>query len=93
MSKAVRIHQHGGPEVLSVDNVEVDEPRPGQVRMRHTAIGVNYIDIYLRDGLYPAGDLPATLGMEAAGVIEALGEGVDGWAVGDRVAYPMAQGA
>lgn len=93
MSKAVRIHQHGGPDVLSVDDVEVGDPGPGQVRLRHTAIGVNYIDVYLRDGLYPAGDLPATLGMEAAGVIEAIGDGVDGWTVGERVAYPMAQGA
>jgi NADPH2:quinone reductase len=93
MTHAIRIHRHGGPEVLSWDPVEVGRPGPGQVLLRQTACGLNFIDIYQRDGLYPAGALPAVLGMEAAGVVEALGEGVGDFAVGDRVAYPMCQGA
>jgi NADPH2:quinone reductase len=93
MTHAIRIHRHGGPEVLSWDTVEVGEPGPGQVRLRQTACGLNFIDIYQRDGLYPVGELPAVLGMEAAGVVEAVGQGVTGLAVGDRVAYPMVQGA
>ena len=92
MSKAIRIHQTGGPEVLTWEDVEVGEPGPGQVRLRQTACGLNYIDVYGRTGLYPVGDLPATIGMEAAGVVEAVGDGVE-LAIGDRVAYPMALGA
>ena len=93
MTHAIRIHQVGGPEQLRWEAVDVGTPGAGQVRVRHTVCGLNYIDVYQRDGLYRAGELPAELGMEAAGVVEALGEGVDGLAVGDRVAYPMCQGA
>ena len=93
MTHAIRIHAHGGPEVLRWEEVPVGDPGPGEVLLRQTACGLNYIDVYQRDGLYPAGDLPAVLGMEAAGVIEAVGEGVTGFAVGDRVAYPMRLGA
>jgi NADPH2:quinone reductase len=86
MPKAVRIHQTGGPEVLSYEDIEVGEPGPGEVRIRHTAIGLNFIDVYERTGLYQV-ELPAILGREAAGVIEAVGPKVKGFAVGDRVAY------
>jgi len=92
MSHAIRIHAHGGPEQLRWEPVDVGQPGPGEVRLRQTACGLNYIDVYLRDGLYPVGDLPAVLGMEAAGEVEALGEGVSDIAIGDRVAYPMCQG-
>lgn len=86
MPKAVRIHQTGGPEVLSYDEVTVGEPGPGEARVRHTAIGLNFIDVYERIGLYPV-SLPTALGREAAGVIEAIGPKVKGFSVGDRVAY------
>jgi NADPH2:quinone reductase len=86
MTKAIRIHEHGGPEVLRWEDVEVGAPGPGQVRVKHSAIGLNYIDTYQRSGLYPL-QLPLALGMEGAGVVEELGEGVGGLAVGDRVAY------
>lgn len=86
MPSAIRIHQHGGPEVLSWETVEVGEPGPGEVLIRHTAIGLNFLDVYERTGLYkPA--LPFTPGREAAGVIERIGASVRGLAVGDRVAY------
>lgn len=85
-TKAIRAHVHGGPEVLRLETVEVGDPGPGQVRVRHTAIGVNFIDTYHRSGLYPK-TLPATLGSEAAGVVEALGPGVDDVQVGDRVGF------
>lgn len=84
--KAIRFARTGGPEVLELQQVELPPPGPGQVRVRHTAIGVNFIDTYHRSGLYPA-PLPATLGGEAAGVIEALGEGVTGFKPGDRVGF------
>ena len=87
MSKAVRIHAPGGPENLRYDDVEVGDPGPGEIRIRQTAIGLNFIDVYHRTGLYPLGDLPKAIGMEAAGVVEALGEGVDALSEGDRVAY------
>ena len=87
MSKAVRIHAPGGPENLRYDDVEVGDPGPGEIRIRQTAIGLNYIDVYHRTGLYPLGDLPHAIGLEAAGVVDALGDGVRGLAVGDRVAY------
>lgn len=83
---AIRIHRHGGPEVLQWEEVEVGEPGPGEVRLRHAAIGLNFIDIYERTGLYKTA-LPAVLGKEAAGVVEALGSGVKHINVGDRVAY------
>jgi NADPH2:quinone reductase len=93
VNSAIRIHQYGGPEVLTLESVAVGEPAAGEVRVRHSAIGLNFIDIYQRTGLYPLGGFPQTLGMEAAGVIEAAGAGVDGFAAGDRVAYAMALGS
>lgn len=87
----IRIHKHGGPEELKFEKAELEGPGPGQVRLRHTAIGVNFIDIYKRTGLYP-GPTPAGLGEEAAGVVEAVGEGVVGLKVGDRVVYNGLQG-
>ena len=85
-SRAVRIHRHGGPEEMVIDSVDVGEPGPGQVRIRHHAIGLNFIDVYQRTGLYN-NPLPLQLGMEGAGVIEAVGEGVTHLKVGDRAAY------
>ncbi|NLR75943.1 quinone oxidoreductase family protein [Leeia aquatica] len=86
MSKVVRFHQTGGPEVMVLEDVAVGEPGPGQVRLRQHAVGLNFIDLYHRSGLYPMA-LPSGLGMEAAGVVEAVGEGVSTAQVGDRVAY------
>lgn len=86
MPHAIRIHETGGPEVMRWEEVDVGDPGPGQVRLRQTAIGLNYIDTYHRTGLYPI-ELPCILGMEAAGEVDAIGQGVDGLAVGDRVAY------
>ncbi|MCR9212806.1 MAG: quinone oxidoreductase [Proteobacteria bacterium] len=86
MVKAIRQYEFGGPEVLKWEDVEVGTPGPGEARVRHTAVGLNYIDVYFRTGLYPA-ELPISTGMEAAGVIEELGDGVSGLKVGDRVAY------
>jgi NADPH2:quinone reductase len=92
MPNAIRIHETGGPEVLRYEQVEASEPGPGQVRLRQTACGLNFIDVYMRTGLYPVPELPATLGLEAAGVVEVVGEGVKDLGVGDRVAYAMAIG-
>jgi len=92
MTHAIRIHRTGGPEVLQWDTIEVGKPGPGQVRLRQTACGLNYIDIYMREGIYPPGNLPAILGMEAAGTVEELGDGVTELKKGDRVAYPMLVG-
>ena len=89
---AVRIHRTGGPEVLAWEEIALPPPGAGEVRLRQTAVGVNFIDVYHRTGLYPL-QLPTVLGREAAGVVEALGPGVEGLAPGDRVAYPMAAGA
>jgi len=86
MAKAVRYHKQGGPEVLQLDEVEVGEPGQGQVRIRHTAIGVNFVDTYQRSGLYPM-QLPQVGGNEAAGVVEAVGAGVTDLKSGDRVTY------
>jgi NADPH:quinone reductase len=86
MVHAIRVHKTGGPEVLSWDEVAVGEPGPGEVRIRQTAIGVNYIDTYHRSGLYKL-PLPTGIGSEAAGVVEAVGPGVDWVKPGDRVAY------
>ncbi|MDD2809349.1 quinone oxidoreductase, partial [Rhodoferax sp.] len=85
-SRAIRIDQHGGPEQLKLVTVAVGEPGPGEIRLRHHAVGLNFIDVYQRSGLYPM-SLPQTLGMEAAGVVEAVGEGVTHLQVGDRAAY------
>jgi len=92
MPYAIRIHETGGPEVLCREEIEIGEPGPGQVRIRQTACGLNFIDVYMRTGLYAVPELPATLGMEAAGVVEAIGEGVKDLDVGDRVAYAMVVG-
>ena len=86
MAKAFRMQQSGGPEVLNWDDVEVGEPAATEVRIRHTAVGLNFIDIYHRSGLYPL-SFPSGIGLEAAGVVEALGTDVNDLAVGDRVAY------
>jgi len=85
-SRAVRIAQYGGPEQLKIVDVTVGEPGPGEIRIRHKAVGLNFIDIYQRSGLYPL-PLPLQLGMEGAGVVEAVGEGVSHLRVGDRAAY------
>lgn len=85
-SRAICIEQHGEPEQLKLVNVTVGEPGPGEIRIRHHAVGLNFIDVYQRSGLYPM-SLPVQLGMEAAGVIEAVGEGVTHLQVGDRAAY------
>jgi NADPH2:quinone reductase len=90
--KAIRLHQTGGPEVLKLEEVALAPPAPGQVRVRHTAIGVNFIDTYHRSGLYKL-PLPSGLGSEAAGVVETPGEGVTALKTGDRVAYAGALGA
>ena len=90
MTKAICIHKHGGPDVLQWEDVVLGDPGDGEVRIRHTAVGLNFIDCYQRSGLYPM-DLPLTLGTEAAGVIEVVGPGVEGLAVGQRVAYAGGQ--
>jgi NADPH2:quinone reductase len=87
MTKAVRIHSHGGPEVMRFEDVPTPQPGPGEARVRHEAIGVNFIDVYFRTGLYKIPSLPAVLGQEGAGVVTAVGPGVTEVAVGDRVAY------
>jgi len=93
MTKAIRIHQTGGPEVLRWEEVEVAKPGAGQVRVRHTAVGVNFIDIYHRSGLYKLPQLPAIIGREAAGVVEEVGPGVTSLQPGDRVTYVDPTGA
>ena len=85
-SRAIQITQHGGPEQLQLIQVNVGEPGPGEIRIRHQAVGLNYIDVYQRSGLYPM-PLPLQLGMEAAGVVEAVGPGVTHLKLGDRAAY------
>ena len=90
MTKAIRIHAHGGPEAMQWEDVPTPEPGPDEALVHHTAVGLNYIDVYFRTGLYKVPTLPAIIGMEAAGVVRALGHGVTGLAVGDRVAYASA---
>ncbi|WP_339948356.1 quinone oxidoreductase [uncultured Albimonas sp.] len=92
MTRAIRFHATGGPEVLRIEPIEIGDPGPGEVRLRQTAIGVNFTDVYSRSGLYPA-PLPCIPGREAAGVVEAVGEGVEGWAPGDRASYASVSGA
>ena len=87
MAKRIQFARTGGPEVLEFVDDTPAEPKPGEVRVRHQAVGLNFIDIYFRTGLYPAPSLPSGLGTEAAGIVEAVGEGVTHLAVGDRVAY------
>jgi NADPH2:quinone reductase len=86
MAHAVRFQRAGGPEVLRYEPVQVGDPGPGEVRLRHVAVGLNYADTYFRNGTYPI-PLPAGIGVEAAGVVQAVGPGVDQVAVGDRVTY------
>lgn len=93
MVHAIRIHEYGGPDVLRWEDVDVGSPGPGEVRLRHKALGLNYIDTYHRTGLYPLGALPAVIGMEGAGEVIAVGAGVAEFAVGDRVAYANPIGA
>jgi len=88
MPKAIRFHATGGPDVLQLENVEAGDPGPGQVRIRHTFIAVNFIDVYHRTGFYPA-SLPSGLGSDAVGVVEAIGPGVTEVQVGQRVGYLM----
>lgn len=90
MPKAIRVHEFGGPEVLRVEELDPGAPGAGEVQIHHTAIGLNYIDVYDRTGLYPM-RLPGVLGREAAGVVTALGRGVRGVRKGDRVAYVLPQ--
>jgi len=93
MSMAIRIHQPGGTDVLKWEDRDVGSPAAGEVKIRHAAVGLNFIDIYMRTGLYPLTEFPFTLGMEGSGVIEAVGDGVEGFSVGERIAYPMNPGA
>ena len=86
MAKGIRFYETGGPEVLTWEALEVGEPGTGEVRVRHEAVGLNFADTYFRSGLYPAA-LPAGMGVEGAGVVEAVGPGVDDFAEGDRVTY------
>jgi len=87
MSKAIRIHTHGGPEVMKWEDVPTPEPGPGEVLVKHEAVGLNYIDVYVRTGLYKAPSMPITPGQEGAGTVAAVGPGVTAFKVGDRVAY------
>ena len=91
--KAIRVHRHGGPEVLAYEDVEIGRPGPGEVRVRNRAIGLNFVDIYFRSGAYAPPALPVTPGNEGAGEVVAVGEGVDGFTPGDRVAYVETLGA
>jgi len=93
MAHAIRLHASGGPEVLTWEEIVVGDPGPGEVRLRQTAVGLNYIDTYHRTGLYKLASLPATIGMEGAGTVEAVGPGVEDLKVGDRVAYAGVLGA
>jgi NADPH:quinone reductase len=94
MSKAFRFHQHGGPEVLRLEEVEVGPPGPGEVRIRNTAVAVNYRDVLMRRGIHAIKSFPSSIGLESAGVLDAVGPGVQGFSVGDRVAYAgMPEGA
>jgi NADPH2:quinone reductase len=91
---AIRVQAHGGPEVLSYDTIEVGAPGAGQVRLRHTAIGLNFVDTYFRTGLYAApGPVPFVPGSEGVGVVEAVGEGVTEFKVADRVGYADPMGS
>ncbi|TLU71543.1 quinone oxidoreductase family protein [Lichenicoccus roseus] len=93
MSKAIRIHEYGGPEVLQWEDVPAPEPGPGEALILQHAVGLNYIDIYYRTGVYKVPGFPAVLGMEGAGVVEAVGPGVTSLAPGDRVAYSSSFGS
>ncbi len=90
MHHAIRIHEHGGPEAMKWEEVPTPSPGPGEALVRHGAVGLNYIDVYFRTGLYKPPSLPCVIGMEGAGTVEAVGEGVTVVAPGDRVAYATA---
>ncbi len=87
MTKAIRIHAYGGPEMMKWEDVPTPEPGPGEALVKHAAVGLNYIDVYFRTGLYKAPSMPVTIGLEGAGTVAAVGEGVTEVAPGDRVAY------
>ena len=87
MARAIMMHETGGPEVLKWEEYDPGEPGPGEVKIFHEALGLNYIDVYHRTGVYPLPAMPTVPGMEGAGVVESVGEGVDEFSVGDRVAY------
>lgn len=87
MTRAIRFHKTGGPEVLQLETVAVGDPGPGQARVRHSYIAVNFIDVYFRSGQYPVPSFPSGMGSDAVGVVEAIGEGVTDIRVGDRVGY------
>ena len=87
MSKAIRIYEYGGPEVLKWEDFDPGKPEAGEALVRHEAVGLNFIDVYHRTGLYPLPATPATLGLEGAGIVEQIGQGVTEVVVGDRVAY------
>jgi NADPH2:quinone reductase len=89
MIHAIRLHEPGGPENLVWEEIPLPNPKPGEALVRHAAVGLNFIDVYFRTGLYRAPSLPAVIGLEAAGTVEAVGEGVEDVKVGDRVAYAM----
>jgi NADPH2:quinone reductase len=90
--KAIRVNEHGGPDILRYEDVPDPEPGPGEARVRLAASGVNFIDVYQRTGLYPK-ETPFTLGQEGAGEVDAVGEGVEDLSVGDYVAFAGAMGA
>ncbi|MEN5299457.1 quinone oxidoreductase [Brucella sp. TWI559] len=93
MINAIRVHQTGGPEVLQYEQIEIGEPGPGEAKVRHEAIGLNFIDVYFRTGLYKAAQMPFTPGNEGAGIVVSVGFGVDTLKVGDRVAYAATPGS
>jgi NADPH2:quinone reductase len=93
MTKAIRVHKYGGPDTLVWEGVEVGDPGPGQIRIKQTAVGLNFIDVYVRTGLYPQDALPFVPGMEGAGIVTAVGEGVRDLKLGRRVAYAGPIGA
>ena len=93
MTHAIQIYEYGGPEVMKWEEVTVGDPGPGQVRIKHSAVGLNYIDVYFRTGTYPQETMPFTPGMEGAGEVVSVGEGVTQFQPGDRVGYAMAPGS
>jgi len=93
MVKAIRVHKCGGPDQMVLEDIELAPPGAGEVRVRHHAMGLNYIDVYFRSGLYPAASMPFTPGSEGAGEVVAVGAGVSGFAPGDRVAYVATPGS
>ncbi|GAA5627391.1 MULTISPECIES: quinone oxidoreductase family protein [Brucella] len=93
MINAIRVHQTGGPEVLQYEQIEIGEPGAGEAKVRHEAIGLNFIDVYFRTGLYKAAQMPFTPGNEGAGIVVAVGSGVENLKVGDRVAYAATPGS